>query len=169
MNTNPPLETVLRECSLHSLLMLVSKALTRTGYGDVEILDRRHARQKSRYGGHEIVCYTTLGSVPAKVVVKVINDVVRVRMLDELAGVVDRQKADIGLIVTPWHASDNALNELKRYCRSRIEILDGNAIAQILVRHKIGVRPKGDIDYAFFAYLEHASEEILGFIESQKE
>jgi restriction endonuclease Mrr len=159
-----PLTGALKQCSLHSLLMLTSKALTRSGFGDVQILDRRQSRQKSRYGGHELVCVAQLGDLPMRVVVKVINDAIRVRMLDELAGVIDRTKADFGLLVTPHHLTPKAAREQAKYRKSRIEVIDGKQLSAILTRHKVGVRPKGEVDYAFFGELEMQSGRILNFI-----
>ena len=102
--------------------MLVSKGLTRAGFGDVQILDRRENGQKTRFGGHEILCQTTLGSLEATVVVKVINDAVRVRMLDELAGTVLRRRADAGIIVSPRHVTATAKKVQASYRPCRIEV-----------------------------------------------
>lgn len=158
------LELQLRECSLHALLILASKALTRSGFGDVQILDRRHSRQKSRHGGHELLCQASLGNVPVSVVVKVIKDSIRVRMLDELAGTVQRMKADLGLIITPFGASAKAKSKLQSYTASRIELLDGAGFSQLLTRYHIGASNKDEIDYSFFESLEEASEKVLQFI-----
>ena len=163
-----PYEGILQTCSLHSLLMLTSKALTREGFGDVQILDRRQAKQKSRYGGHELMCETTIGSLPAKVVVKVINEDLRLRMFDELAGVVDRMKADLGILVTPRYVSAKLFGQQESYSRSRIALIDGNGLASLLSKHGIGMRPKGEIDYAFFSSLEEVSDRILTFMHKER-
>lgn len=159
------LELKLRECSLHELLILASKALTRSGFGDVQILDRRHSRQKSRHGGHELLCQTSLGTVPVTVVVKVIKDSIRVRMLDELAGTVQRMKADLGLIISPFGASPKAKSKLPTYTSSRIEVMDGAGFSQLLSRYHIGTCNDGEmVDWQFFESLEDASERVLHFI-----
>ena len=163
-----PFEGILQTCSLHSLLMLTSKALTRSGFGDVQILDRRQVRQKSRFGGHELLCETTVGHLPCKVIVKVINDKVRQRMLDELAGAVDRNKADLGLLVTPHQLSATAAKQQGSYSRSRIQVIDGAALEELLRKFKIGIRPKGDIDYAFFSSLEEVSDRLLAFMSKER-
>lgn len=157
------LQGALQSCSLHSLLMLTSKALTRSGFGDVEILDRRHSKQKSRSGGHELSCHTTIGILPAKVVVKVINDEVRIRMLDELAGAVDRTHADLGLIVTTKRLCKSARKMLASYRRSRISAIEGPELATLLLKHGIAARG-ADVDYAFLSSLEEVSEKLLSFI-----
>lgn len=159
-----PLVGALQNTSLHALLMLVSKGLTRAGFGDVQILDRRQSRQKSRFGGHELQCLTLVGNLPGKVVVKVIRDGVRLRMLDEMAGVIQRTGADLGLIISPFHVTRKAKQVVKDYRGSRISVLDGEALAELLQRHDIGVRGKGSVDYAFFGGLEELAERLTQFM-----
>lgn len=158
------LERVLQRCSLHALLMLTSNALTRAGFGDVQILDRRQSKQKTRYGGHELMCQTTIGSLPVKVIVKVINDAIRGRMMDELAGAVLRTKADLGLLVTPHQTSAIMKKRQAEYRPVRIEIMDGPVLASLLSANGIGVTEKKRVDFPFFSSIEIASERILGFL-----
>lgn len=154
----------LQNCSLHSLLMVTSKVLSRAGYGDVQILDRRESRQKSRYGGHELLCELNVGTVPAKVVVKVVRDSVRQRMLDELAGTVIRRNADMGLLVATKHVSPLARRNKDRYNPLRLQIIDGDSLAGLLALYRVGVRPHGEVDYAYFGGLEARSFRILSFL-----
>lgn len=163
-----PFVGALQQCSLHSLLMLTSKALSRSGFGDVQILDRRQSKQKSRYGGHELECRFLVGTMSMKVIVKVVRDSVRVRMLDELAGAVLRSKADLGLIVTPHHVTVNAARHQASYQRARIEIIDGKQLAELLQQVRVGIRSKGDVDYAFFEALEEVSLRMLSFISANR-
>lgn len=158
------LKGMLQTCSLHPLIILTGKALTRAGFGDVQVMDRRSSKQKSRYGGHELLAETTVGSLPARIVVKVIPDVIRLRMLDELAGVVMRTKADLGVIVSPFHLSKRARESLVDYTNARIDVIDGAALASLLSRFKIGVRGSGEPDYAFFTALEEYSQRIIDFM-----
>jgi hypothetical protein len=159
-----PMERVLQRCSLHALLMLTSRALTRSGFGDVQILDRRHSKQRSRFGGHELMCLSNLGSLPLKVIVKVINDSARLRMMDELAGAVLRTKADLGLLVTPHQTSPIMKKRQAGYGAARIEIVDGPVLASMLAGHGIGVRERGGVDFAFFSSLETVSNRLLNFL-----
>ena len=162
--TETPFVRALQQCSLHSLILLTTKALGRSGFGDVQILDRRQSKQRSRYGGHELECRVIVGTLPMKVIVKVINDSVRVRMLDELAGAVVRTKADLGLIVTPHHVTANAARHQGTYRGARVEIMDGKKLSDLLRHIKVGIRPYGDVDYAFFEALEEVSQRMLAFI-----
>lgn len=160
----------LQALPLHPLLMVVAKALARAGYGDVRITGRRTPKGKSDDGGHEILCERDLGTVPVRIAVKVVRDAVRVRMLDELAGVVARTGCDLGLVVTPFAPGKTVAAELARTVRPgpRVEVMDGAALARLLVRYGIGVREKGSVDYPFFRELEEASLRILTFAEETK-
>jgi hypothetical protein len=147
--------------------MLTSKLLAQSGFGDVQILDRRETRQKSRHGGHELVCTFMVGSLPMKVIVKVINDAVRLRMLDELAGAVVRTGADLGPIVSPHHVTSSAIRYQGSYKGARVEIMDGSDLARKLIQLKIGVRSKGDPDYQFFGRLEEHGALALKFLRKE--
>lgn len=162
--THHQLQGALQSCSLHALLMVVSKALARSGYGDVQFLDRRQSKQKSRFGGHELQCETMLGNRPVKVIVKVVRDSVRIRHLDELAGTAIRTGADSGMIITPFHITSKAQTLLDSYGPVRIAVIEGSALAAWLTELKIGVRGAEDVDYAFFGELEDMSMRVLSFI-----
>ncbi len=164
---NHELSATLKACSLHSLLLVTTKMLARSGYGDVQILDRRHVKQKSRFGGHELLCESTLGTVPVKVIVKVINDSIRLRMLDELAGAVLRTRADIGIIVSPYPLSRMVAKHKDAYTAARIVVIDGDGLAARLSNLGIGVRPKGDVDYQFFAHLEELGARARSFVQME--
>jgi hypothetical protein len=166
MNSSPLVQT-LQGSSLHTLLVVTAKALSRSGFGDVQILDRRQTKQKSRFGGHELICQTDVGMVPLKIIVKVINDAGRLRMMDELAGAVIRNGADFGLLITPHHLTKNASKHKGSYHRARLEVLHGEAFADLLRKHRIGVRSKGEVDYAFFAELEVLSTRLLTFLKEE--
>lgn len=163
---NVQLKGVLQTCSFHVLLLIVSQALARSGYGDVRIMDRRTPKQKTRFGGHELVCDTLFADQPARVIVKVLQDSARVRNLDELAGAVIRMKADAGVLVTASHITQKARAELGSYNLLRTQVIDGDALASLLTRLRIGVRGKEDVDFAFFGELEAASNMMLQFIDS---
>lgn len=163
-----PLAGALRECSLHCLLILVSKALTRSGFGDVEIVGRRQPGQKSRFGGHEIACAAALGPLPLKVLVKVVRDDLRLRHFDELAGGVIRGRADLGLLVSPFEISASAARAQALYRPARVESMDGNGLAELIRCSGFAVRPDGSPDYAFLSELETVSERLLEFVGKER-
>jgi len=163
-----PLPPMLQTCSLHSLLICVSKVLTRSGFGDVQILDRRSSKQKSRFGGHELMCETTLGIYPLKIVVKVIQDDVRTRMVDELAGTVMRTRADMGLLITPFNVSERIINAQDAHRPLHLEFIDGNRLARLMRCSGVGVRPKGEVDYAFFTELDEVADRLFEFIRKER-
>jgi len=160
---NEQLELILQQVSLHTLLMVTSGMLSRSGFGDVRVLDRRTPKQKSRYGGHELMCYGSLGILPMKIIVKVLADGIRLRHLDEMAGAVDRTRADLGLVISPHRLSGGALKHRESYKKSRIEVIDGPVLADLLIRNGVGVGG-GQVDEAFFEALEEASPRILACI-----
>lgn len=160
------LTKALQSCSLHPLLIVTSKILTREGFGDVQILDRRESSQKSRFGGHEIVCEGTHAGRAVKVVVKVIPDSIRTRMLDELCGTVDRMRADFGIIVAPHKIGSKPRAAVKRYRRTRIEVIDGPFLTELAQKHQIGTRSSG-VDYAFFGELELISRKLQAFLRKE--
>jgi len=98
------------------------------------------------------------------VVVKVINDSVRLRMLDELAGVVLRTKADLGIIVSPHHLTASATRYQGSYKSARISVIDGVALADHLQRLGIGVRKSGEIDHQFFVGLDLVGRRVSEFM-----
>jgi hypothetical protein len=114
-NRESPLEHALQQCSFYPLLLITAKVLSCSGFGDVQIMDRRVTTEKTRFGGFEIQCVGSFAGQPLKTVVKVIPDAVRLRMLDENAGAVIRTGADLGLVVSPFHLTRGAAKNLKNY------------------------------------------------------
>lgn len=161
-----PLAGMLQRCSLHVLLMVVEQALARSGFGDVEILDRRRNKQKSRFGGHELSCRTRIGSLPATVLVKVVQDRVRTRMIHEMAGCVLDRDAELGLIISPFNSSQLRAKKQPIDPKLRVRIIEGTDLAKMVKCSGIGVRPKGEVDYAYFAEMEARSSHFLLFLAS---
>jgi hypothetical protein len=164
MNNEQALEEIVQNSSLHTCLMLVAKVLTRNGFGDIQILDRRMPRQKSRLGGCELLCVTSIGSVSVRVIIKVIRDSVRTRMLDELAGAIDRTGSDFGILVSNKRLPKGMSARHEMYVKSRVEVIDLALLVQMLVKFRVGVRPAGEPDYAFFVDLEEKLDQVNDFL-----
>lgn len=164
---NEHLQTALKRCSLHALLMVTSGALSRNGFGDIQILDRRQPKEKSRFGGHELCCHTSAGVLPLRIIVKVLTAPIRLRHLDEMAGAVDRMGADIGLVVSPYRLSGGALKNRDTHRKSRVHVFDGPILADLLMRAGAGVH-QGLVDYSYFDALEEVSPKILKTIKELK-
>jgi len=164
MTDRSELRNLIQESSLHATLLLVAKALSRSGYGDIEILDRREPRQKSRYGGCELLCRSSFANVPVRIIVKVIRDSVRVRMLDEMAGAIDRTKSDFGIVVSTADLSQRARTVRQAYRKSRVEVIDLELLTDMLAKFRIGVRPSGSPDYAFFGALNDQIRRVNKFL-----
>lgn len=165
MSHNLQFKAALSAASLHPLLLIVARVLQRSGYGDVQFLDRRHPRQKSRFGGHELVCELLQGMRSHRVVVKVVRDDVRIRNLDELAGTIIRMNADSGLVVSPGRVTRKATRLIESYGPIHLGVIDGDNLAEWLRIHDIGVLPSGEVDYGYFGALEEMSSRLLPFIE----
>ncbi|MEI7575540.1 MAG: restriction endonuclease [Armatimonadota bacterium] len=157
---------MLQTCSLHEIEMLLQMTLSREGFGDIEIMHRRKSKQKSRYGGYDLVCRKGTGFGLETVIIKVVRDTVRIRHLSELVGEVDRSKADLGIIVSPFGLCDSAGEELPKYSRARIKVVDGQRLARLLAKYSLGIRPSGEVDYAYFTGLKAASLRIISFLTS---
>lgn len=168
MTDRSELRNLIQESSLHATLLLVAKALSRSGYGDIEILDRREPRQKSRYGGCELQCRSSFANVPVRIIVKVIRDSVRVRMLDEMAGAIDRTKADFGIVVSTADLSQRARTVRQAYRKSRVEVIDLELLTDMLAKFRIGVRPSGSPDYAFFGTLNDQIRRVNKFLSYER-
>ncbi len=166
--TNTEIMKMLQTASLHSLLMMTSRALSRSGFGDVQILDRREAKQKSRHGGHELLCVTTIGGVPVRVVVKVIRDTFRVRMFDELAGVVLRQNADMGILISPHQGNEIGMKWQPQYRPLKIYSMDGHALSRMISRSRIGTKDGITPDYAFLEALEEMGSRVRTFMNREE-
>ncbi len=157
-----PLVAELQGATLHPLIMVVTQALARAGYGDIRILDRRQAKQKSRYGGYDIECHTHVGRMPAKVIVKVVaDDSIHKRMIDELCGVTLSSQATAGFIFATKHIATSAKAELQALSPIvRLVAFDGEQFAAFLAAQDIGLRPDGSVDQEFFRDLKQIAANI---------
>ena len=163
-----PLETALQQLSLHPLITLVSRTLTRSGYGEAQLQNRLKEKQKSRQGGCDLLFEATFGTREVRVAVKVVRDTIRIRMLDEMCGVVRRTKADMGFLVTPFSIGKRAKELLASY-RPEIQVIDGAALAGLMETYGIGTKGTGEVDYEFFQGLEHYSERTLDLMQELKD
>jgi len=152
--------TALQGCSLHAFILLLSACLARAGFGDVEVMDRRMPGQKSRFGGYELRCRAIHGTTEILVIVKVVRDSIRLRMLDELAGAAIRSGAHVGILATPYISKEAT----SAYGSVHLEVLDGTEIGRLMAKFGLGVRKDGFPDYAYFGELEAASERLLNVI-----
>lgn len=162
-------QEVLQKVSFHVLLLSVSKVLSREGYSDVELLGRRTTRQKSYLGGCDLVARQPLGVFQTKSLVKVIQDNVRLRMLDEMSGAMPRCKANFGIIVTPFGCTKQVRDRNASYPGHPIRIVDGAELANLMVKHRIGVREQFGtlcIDEGYFEALRDRSGKLLTFLKN---
>lgn len=167
--SNKALERVLEDLSLNELIMLLEKLLPFEGFGDVEVLDRRKSKQKSRFGGFEMRCRTKLGNQTGFVLVKVVAEhPLNTRMLHELTGCVFEHDALLGLLVSPFKSSGSRAFLQASQPKLRVRVIDAPELIRLMNCSGIGIRPKGEIDYAFFASLKTASEIVLDTVDALK-
>ncbi len=164
---NQALLAALQNSSLYVLLMITSRMLAQSGLGNVVLLDRRSSKQKSRFGGHELLCEGRYGEIPVRIVVKVINDGIRLRMLDELAGAVSRMQATFGIIVSPRPLTKSAKLYQSAYNSSNIAVIEGDEFAARLSKLGIGVRSSGEVDYQYFTHLEMYGPQLIDFVSTE--
>ncbi|MBS1708019.1 MAG: restriction endonuclease [Armatimonadetes bacterium] len=158
------LQLELQDRSLHALLLAVQKALSRSGYGDVQFLGRRRPRQKSRFGGHDLVCETVMGPNLHRTVVKVLRDSVRTRHLDELAGAVIRTGADSGIVVSPFPQTKEVARHLGSGRAARVHVVAGADMAEWFAGFGVGTTKDGRLDRQYFLDLEVAAEQVEEFL-----
>jgi len=164
-----PLERVLQDLSLNELIMLLEKLLPFEGFGDVEVLDRRKTKQKSRFGGFEMRCRTKVGNQAGIVLVKVVPKFpLNTRMVHELAGCGLEHDALLSLLVSPFNRSPSRAFAQALQPKLRVRIIDVPELIRLMNCSGLGIRPKGEVDYAFFANLKTASDLVLETIEALK-
>ena len=149
-------------------MTIISRVLTRAGYGEARLQDRLKEKQKSRSGGCDLLFEATFGTREVRVAVKVLKDTIRTRMLDEMCGVVRRTKADMGFLVTPFSLGKRARELLTLY-KPEIHVIDGAALAELLQLYGIGTKGPGVVDYEFFAWLEHYSDRTVNYMKWLKD
>lgn len=154
------LESALRPLKLYPLLRIVSRVLTRAGYGEARLQDRLTEGQKSKSGGCDLLFEATFGTRSVKVVVKVIKDGIRVRMLDEACGVVKRTKADMAFLVTPFRLTKKVRELLPLYAPD-IQVISGDMLAELMELYGIGVKGPGVVDWEYFHHLTLYADRTL--------
>lgn len=165
MTLREQLEAMLNGTKLHGFEMILQSLLSREGYGEVTLMGRRRSKQKSRYGGFELLCKLSIGPEPFVCIVKVVHQhEIRVRQVMEAAGNVDRMKVDMAIIATPLTTCESTAQVLPLISKSRVDIWDGPRIADLMIKYGIGVR-NGEVDYAYFGWLNYIADKSIEVIE----
>jgi restriction endonuclease Mrr len=163
------LEGILKASSFHVLLLIVSNVLSREGYSDVQLLGRRTTKQKSYIGGCDLIAHQRLGVFITKTLVKVIQDDVRIRMLDEMTGAMPRTSANFGIIVTPKGVTERVEILNSAYPGHPVRIITGKELARLMVANRLGVLDFGGElrpDYRYFQNLHDRSRQLLAYLKS---
>lgn len=156
----------IHHAKLHTKVVLLQRLLSRMGYGDVRSMGRLKPGQKSKQGGHELFCRFQAGSQTANMVVKLVSDSARLRMLCELAGTMLLNRAQFGLLIATKPSSARMLQFLDRLTPLKIELIDGPHLAQLLHKYRIGVRVHGEPDFAYLERLDQQETEVVALLNS---
>lgn len=137
--------------------------LERSGYAPVHGTDRKYKRGRTRSGGLDIRAYvhTDLSETLILVQIKQYRRVVSRRFVDELRGCTLRLGAESGLLLTTSTFSRVAQRASLCIGVAPIRLLDGAAIVDLLVQHRLGVqedhRGRLRVDATFFDNMQEKS------------
>lgn len=146
-------QKVLEENPFDAFLTLTRKVLSRSGYGEIVELGRIQSWQKSKIGGCELLGMTTIGESPVKVIIKLIKDSVRTRMLDELSGVCNREQAGNGILVSTQALGPKLRCIPEKYINQSIRVFDINDLRRLFAKHHLLLTPEGAVDPAYLERL----------------
>lgn len=156
----------IHHAKLHTKVILVQRLLGRMGFGEVRSMGRLKPSQKSKRGGHELFCRFQAGSQDATMVVKLVSDSARLRMLCELAGTMLLNRAQFGLLIATKPSSERMFRYLDRLTPLKMDLIDGPALVQLLHKHGIGIRQHGEPDFAYLERLDAQEKAIIGLLNS---
>ena len=121
--------------------LCIKQLLVALGYERPQSLGRRYFRGGAKTGGADIQTFlaTDRIAVPVLVVLKQFKRDVQLRYVDELRGSLARRRVTHGLIVTTSRFPKRA-EEAARSGDSRIDLIDGETLAGLLLTYGIGVK-----------------------------
>jgi len=156
-------ELSFQSCSIYALLLICQTTLQRTGFGDVRIANRMAALAGESEEPHYLICHATVGTLPIKIVVAVVDRPVSADDVIHLNLAVVREFAEAGLVVTPHEITAEAAEELQIVRRPRIEVLANATFAEFLKRYRVGYKD-GQVDYEFLEELEELAPKVISFL-----
>jgi restriction endonuclease Mrr len=140
--------------------LAVCRLLQAMGYDRPRLLGRTRLRGHNRGGGADIEAFARTGVTLTRVLVraKQYGGPVPARHVDELRGALAREGAGMGLIVSTGGFSLVAAARAEAGAILPVRLVDGGALAALLIRHGLGVRPGLVLDERFFAGLRSAAD-----------
>lgn len=161
-----PLVHQIQTLSIGGLQLLLQPLFAMEGVGDTLLMGRLRQKQRSKKGGFELCCRGSFGPIHTTTIVKVIMDhQIRVRSLAEMAGNIDRFRADFGIVLTTETVCKSALRELPKFMKSSVHIMEGRDLAAMMVKHRLGIRENGEPNYSYFSALNEIAERIEPILE----
>ena len=162
---NTPLSYQIRErlltLSFHAYEGGLLDLLTRMGYREVSVKSRTKTRQFTSHGGHDMEAVAKIGLTSTRLLLqaKQYRRPVSRRFVDELRGTMLREGASQGLLISTSLFSEVA-KRAALSTASSIHLLDGEALANAMIRHGVGVRIREglkrkrlSLDHAYFETL----------------
>ena len=135
------LKTRLYDLPFHAYEQCLNQLLTKMGYENVALCGRTKTRQYTAHGGRDMEALARTGVTAARIILqaKQYRRPVSRRFVDELRGTLLRLNARQGLLISTSTFSSVA-RQAAETTGSPIQLVDGDALAQLLVSHRIGVR-----------------------------
>jgi restriction endonuclease Mrr len=141
----------LRSLSYRAFEAVVARLMAELGYMDVAA-DRSRFRGRNAGGGVDLAATTRTGVTEARVVaqLKHFSRPVQMRSVDEARGAALRCGARQAIIFTVGTFSPPARSAAASGQVVPVRLIDGEELAALLVRHRIGTDGDGRMDPAFF-------------------
>lgn len=151
--------------SIGAYELLIARLLQAAGYDHVQILrdperQRRSHKGRNRHGGVDIKATSRVGLSTGQVLVQVKQYArpVSRRFVDELRGALLRCNGRYGLLVTTSTFAPAAREAAREEHRTPVHLVDGPALARLLMLHRLGTRRDQagvwHFDWLFFDSLE---------------
>lgn len=146
----------------------IQALLNSQGLREVTIVGNMHWRGRSEFGGMDIRAWRPADHGRQLTLVQVKHPeekaiALQRRFVDELRGVMLREGATHGMIITTGTVAKPAERVADRYPRLPVQLINGQQLARVMVRRGLGVRfqplpinsiPELVIDELFFERLE---------------
>ncbi|MBV9470266.1 MAG: metal-dependent hydrolase [Abitibacteriaceae bacterium] len=161
-NLKRQLHQRLHHLSYSAFACLVQQALECSGFSQVYVLNPHYSRGRSAHGGLDMNAYTATDVTSSLTVVQIkqYHRSVPRRFVDELRGVMMRTGARHGLLITTSDFAQVACKAAAGDEVAPIQLIDGAALTELLLTHKLGVREDKShrlaLNKQFFRRLETA-------------
>ena len=159
--TSNKLRKRLLELPFDAYLRLLSMLLGQLGYRDILLAGRTDWKGRNKGGGFDLTATLSGGLYPHQVVIQAkqfdASSRVFQRQADELRGAAIRVGAAEALLITSGPISGSIDLEGLSFPLAPVRLIDGDQLLELLIQHRIGITPTGQLDEALFTRLEQAA------------